>query len=118
MIKTQYETLSKNFTATSAILERLALENVKEKKNNKKIVKDYNILWRVAMHLKKKVRLLKLQAMPSRPQPQTPVDLETLANTTIHLNDPKVAKNSIAIPEPTQDAEASKDHPLSVLKLR
>jgi hypothetical protein len=111
VIKTQYETLSKNFTATSAALERLALENVKEKKKKKKIVKDYNSLWRVAMHLKKKVRSLRLQAMPSRPQPQAPVDLETLANAAIHLNDPETANNPTAIPEPAQDAEASEDHP-------
>ena len=111
MIKTQYETLSNNFTATSATLERLALENVKEKKKKKKIVKDYNSLWRVAMHLKKKVNSLRLQAMPSRPQPQAPVDLETLENAAIHLNDPETDNNPTAIPEPAQDAEASEDQP-------
>jgi hypothetical protein len=92
VIKARYETLSKNFAETSAALERLAHESVKEKKKKKKIVKDYNSLWRVAMHLKKKVRLLRLQAMSSRPQPQAPVDLETLANAAIHLNDPEAAK--------------------------
>jgi hypothetical protein len=111
VIKTQYETLSKNFTVTSAALERLALENVKEKKKKKKIVKDYNSLWRVAMHLKKKVRSLRLQDMPSRPQPQAPIDLETLANGTIHLNDPETTNNPTSIPEPAQDAEASEDQP-------
>jgi hypothetical protein len=111
VIKTQYETLSNNFTATSADLERLALENVKEKKKKKKIVKDYNSLWRVAMHLKKKVRSLRLQAIPSRPYPQSPIDLETLANATIHLNDPETANNPTTILEPAQYAEASEDHP-------
>ena len=111
MIKTQYETLSKNFIATSVALERLALENVKEKKKKKKILKDYYHLWRVAMHLKKKVRSLRLQAMPSIPQPQAPVDLETLANEDIHLNDLEIVNNPTAIPEPSQDAEASEDRP-------
>jgi hypothetical protein len=49
-----YEILSKNFAETSAALEILAHENVKEKKKKKKIVKGYNNLWRVSMHLKKK----------------------------------------------------------------
>jgi hypothetical protein len=111
VIKTQYETLSNNFTATSATLERLALENVKEKKKKNKIVKDYNSLWRVAMHLKKNVRSLRLQAIPSRPQPQAPVDLETLANVAIHLNDPETTNNPTVIPEPAQDVEASEDQP-------
>jgi hypothetical protein len=111
VIKTQYENLSKNFTATSAALERLALENVKEKKKKKKIVKDYNSLWRVAMHLKKKVRSLRLKAIPSRPQPQALVDLETLANAAIHLNDPEKGNNPTAIPKPAQDVEASEDQP-------
>jgi hypothetical protein len=111
VLKARYETLSKNFAETSAALERLAHESVKEKKKKKKIIKEYNSLWRVAMHLKKKVRLLKLQAMPSRPQPQAPVDLETLANASIHLNDPEATNNSTTIPEPAQDAEASEDQP-------
>jgi methyl coenzyme M reductase subunit C len=111
VLKARYEILSKNFAETSATLERLACESVKEMKKKKKIVKDYNSLWRVAMHLKKKVRLLKLQSMPSRPQPQTPVDIETLANVAIHLNDPEAANNSTDILEPAQDAEASEDQP-------
>jgi hypothetical protein len=52
------------------------------------------------MHLKKEVRLLKLQAMPSRRQPQEPIDLETLANETIHLNDPETTNIPTSIPEP------------------
>jgi hypothetical protein len=62
VIKTRYEILSKNFVETSATLEILAHESIKEKKKKKKIVKDYNSLWRVSMHLKKKVRSLRLQA--------------------------------------------------------
>jgi hypothetical protein len=111
VIKTQYETLSKNFTATSAALEILALENIKEKKKKKKIVKDYNRLWRVAMHLKKKVRSLRLQSINSRPDPQAPIDFETLANVAIHLNDPETANNPTAILEPTQDVEALEHRP-------
>jgi len=76
VLKARYKTLLKNFTETNASLEILAHESVKEKKNKKNIVKEYNNLWRVAMHLKKKVKLLKLQSMPSRPQPQAPIDLE------------------------------------------
>jgi hypothetical protein len=60
VIKTRYETLSKNFAEVSSALEKLAHESIKEKKKKKKIVKDYNNLWRVAMHLKKKVRDLRL----------------------------------------------------------
>jgi hypothetical protein len=111
VIKTQYETLSKNFIATNAALEILALENVKEKKKKKKIVKDYNSLWRVAMHLKKKVKSLSLQAMPSKLHPQASIDIETLANATIHLNDLETTNNPTTIPEPAQDAKASEDQP-------
>jgi hypothetical protein len=60
VIKARYEILSKNLAETSAALERLAHESVKEKKKKKKIVKYYNSLWRVSMHLKKKVRSLRL----------------------------------------------------------
>ena len=102
VIKARYETLSKNFVETSAALEKLAHESIKEKKKWKKMVKDYNSLWWLARHLKKKVKLLKLQAMPAISQPQTSVDLQTLANVANHLNDPKEA-----IPEIEQDAEAS-----------
>jgi hypothetical protein len=111
VIKARYEILSKNFAETSESLERLAHESVKEKKKKKKIVKDYNSLWRVSMHLKKKVRSLRFQAMSSRPQPQPPIDLETLADATIHLNDPEATNNPTTIPELDQDAKVSKDHP-------
>jgi hypothetical protein len=63
------------------------------------------------MHLKKKVRSLRLQAMSSRPQPQPRVNIETLVDATIQLNDPEVAKNPIAIHELDQDAKVSEDHP-------
>jgi hypothetical protein len=55
-----YEILSKNFAKTSASLERLTHENVKENKKKKKIVKGYNSLWRVSMHLKKKCQVIKV----------------------------------------------------------
>jgi hypothetical protein len=48
VIKTRYETLSKNFAERNSSLERLAHENIKEKQKKDKIVKDYNNLWRVA----------------------------------------------------------------------
>ena len=89
----------------------MAHESIKEKKKKKNIVKDYNNLWRVSMHLKKKVRSLRLQAMSSRPQPQPPVDLETLADASIHLNDLEAAKNPTAIPELDQDAKVLEDNP-------
>ena len=60
VIKARYEILSKNFAETSSALEKLAHEIIKENKKKKKIVKYYNNLWRVAMHLKKKVRSLRL----------------------------------------------------------
>jgi hypothetical protein len=56
VIKARYETLSKNFTETSATLEKLALESVKEKKEKKRIIKDNHRLWRLAKHLKKKIK--------------------------------------------------------------
>jgi len=59
VIKARYETLSKNFVETSAALEILALESVKEKKEKKRIIKDNRRLWRLARHLKKKVKNLK-----------------------------------------------------------
>jgi hypothetical protein len=109
VIKARYETLSKNFAETSAALEKLAHESIKEKKKQKKMVKDYNSLWWLARHLKKKVKLLKLRAMPAISQPQTSVDLQTLANAASHLNDPEAA-----IPEIEQDAEASEQQPQDV----
>jgi hypothetical protein len=48
VIKTRYETLSKNFTESNSSLEILAHESIKEKKKKDKIVKDYNSLWRVS----------------------------------------------------------------------
>ena len=59
VIKARYETLSKNFAETSATLEILALQSVKEKKEKKRIIKDNHRLWRLAKHLKKKIKKLK-----------------------------------------------------------
>jgi hypothetical protein len=111
VIKARYKTLSKNFIETSAVVEILALESINEKKKKKRIIKDNHKLWRLAKHLKKKVRLLRLQAMPLRPQPQAHVDLETLENAAIHLNDPEATNNSTTIPELAQYAKASEDQP-------
>ena len=106
VIKTIYEIISKNFVETNVTLEILAHESIKEKKKKKKIVKDYISLWRVSMHLKKKFGSLRLQARSSRPQPQTPTNIETLANAAIHMNDPEATNNPTTIPEIDQDAEA------------
>jgi hypothetical protein len=48
VIKTRYETISKNFAERNSALEILSHESIKEKKKKNKIIKDYNNLWRVA----------------------------------------------------------------------
>jgi hypothetical protein len=111
VIKTRYETLSKNFAESNSALERLAHESIKEKKKKEKIVKDYNSLWRVARDLKKKVRYLRSQAMSSKHQSQTHATLETLAEVAVQYNEPQAANNPTVIPEVEQGAEASEDHP-------
>jgi hypothetical protein len=108
VIKTRYETLSKNFAESNSSLERLAHESIKEKKKKDKIVKDYNNLWRVAQGLKKKVRALRKQAMSSKHQAQTHATLETLAEVAVQCNEPEAASNPTVF---EQDAEALKDHP-------
>ena len=59
VIKARYETLSKNFAETSAYLEILALESVKEKKKKKRIIKDNHQLFWFAKHLKKNIKKFK-----------------------------------------------------------
>jgi hypothetical protein len=76
--------LSNNFAEVSSALEKLAHESIKEMKKKKKIVKDYNNLWRVAMHLKKKVRALRLRTMSSRPLSKPLATLENLAEVATH----------------------------------
>jgi hypothetical protein len=110
VIKTRYETLSKNFVESNSALERLTHESIKEKKKKEKIVKYYN-LWRVATDLKKKVRDLRSQDMFSKHQSQTHVTLETLAEVAVQYNEPQAANNPTVIPEVEQGAEASEDHP-------
>ena len=83
VIKTRYETLSKNFAERNSSLERLAHESIKEKKKKDKVVKDYNSLWRVAQGLNKKVRALRKQTMSSKYQAQTHATLETLAEVVV-----------------------------------
>jgi hypothetical protein len=111
VIKTKYETMSKNFTKNNSALERLAHESIKEKKKKEKIVKDYNNLWRVARDLKKKVRDLRLQAMCSQNQSQTHATLETLAEVAVQCNEPEATNNPIVFPKVEQGAEASEDQP-------
>ena len=111
VIKTRYETLSKNFVEIHSALERLAHESIKENKKKEKIVKDYNSLWRVARDLKKKVRDLRSQAMSSKHQSQTHATLETLAEVAVQCNEPNAANNPTVFPEVEQGAEASEDQP-------
>jgi hypothetical protein len=81
VIKTRYETLSKNFAESNSALEILAHESIREKKKKDKIVRDYNNLWRVAQGLKKKVRALREKAMSSKQQAHA--SLETLAEVVV-----------------------------------
>jgi chromosome segregation and condensation protein ScpB len=111
VIKTRYKTLSKTFAESSSALEKLAHERINEKKKKKKIVKDYNNIWRVAMHLKKKVMNLRLRTMSLRPLSQPHATLETLAEVAIHYNNPEANNNPTSVPELEQGAEASKDRP-------
>jgi len=80
VIKARYETLSKNFAETSAALERLALESVKEKKEKKRIIKDNHRLWRLAKHSKKKIKKLKAKIT-------THPDLHVLAEVAQNLQE-------------------------------
>jgi hypothetical protein len=59
VIKARYKDLSENFTKTNASFEKLACESIKDKKKKKKITKDYNSLWWLAKHLKRKIKKLK-----------------------------------------------------------
>jgi hypothetical protein len=56
VIKERYKALSKKFAKTNATFEKLERESVKEKKKTKKITKDYNSLWWLAKHLKRKIK--------------------------------------------------------------
>jgi hypothetical protein len=78
VIKARSETLSKNFTETSAALERLVLESIKEKKKKKRITKDYNSLWWLAKRLKRKIKRLKAKIA-------THPDLHVLAQAVVNL---------------------------------
>jgi chromosome segregation ATPase len=80
VIKARYETLSKNFVETNATFESLALESVKEKKKKKRIIKDYNSLWRLAKRLKIKIKRLKARIA-------THPDLQVLAQVVVNLQE-------------------------------
>ena len=75
VIKQRYEVLSNNFARTDEAFRKLALKRVKEKRKNKKIVKDNNRLWRIARQLKIKNKLLKNRLIVHSP-------LQILAETT------------------------------------
>jgi hypothetical protein len=100
VIKTRYETLSKNFAESNSALERLAHESIKEKKKKNKIVKDYNSLWRVAQGLKKKVRALRKKAMSSKHQAHA--SLETLVEVAVQCNEPEAASNPTNFEQDTE----------------
>jgi hypothetical protein len=59
VIKARYKALSKNFAKTNAAFGRLVPESFKDKKRKKKVTKDYNSLWWLAKHLKRKIKKLK-----------------------------------------------------------
>jgi hypothetical protein len=100
VIKTRYETLSKNFAESNSSLEMLAHESIREKKKKNNIVKDYNNLWRVAQGLKKKVRALRKKVMASKHQAHA--SLETLAEVAVQCKEPKAANNPMNLEQDTE----------------
>ena len=78
VIKARYKTLSENFAKTNATFEKLALESIKDKKNKKKITKDYNISWWLSKRLKRKIKKLKEKI-------NTHPNLQVLAQVAINL---------------------------------
>jgi hypothetical protein len=82
VIKEGYKTLSDNFTKTNAAFEKLASESVRDNKRKKKITKDYNSLWWLEKHLKRKIRKLK-QKQKSHP------DLQVLAQVVVNMQGDK-----------------------------
>jgi hypothetical protein len=100
VIKTRYETLSKNFAESNSSLETLAHESIKEKKKKNKIVKDYNSLCRVAQVLKKKVRDLRKKSMSSKNQAHA--SLETLGEVVVQCNELEIASNPTNFEQDTE----------------
>ena len=84
MIKDRYKRLSDNFAKTNATFERLAKESVREKKRKKNLTKNYNSLWWLAKHLKRKIRRLK-QKLRQKPHP----DLKVLAQVVVNMQGEK-----------------------------
>jgi hypothetical protein len=82
VIKARYKTLFDNFAETNEAFENLARESVKDKKRKKKITKDYNSLWWLEKHLKRKIRKLK-QKQKSHP------DLQVLAQVVVNMQGDK-----------------------------
>jgi hypothetical protein len=83
VIKERYKKLSDNFAKTNAAFEKLARESVKEKKRKQKITKDYNSLWWLAKHLKRKIRRLK-KKKKSHP------DLKVMAQVAVNMQGDKL----------------------------
>jgi hypothetical protein len=80
VIKERYEKLSDKFTKNNVAFERLARESVKEKKRKWKITKDYNSLWWLSKHLKRKIRRLK-KKKNQKPHP----NLNVLAQVVVKM---------------------------------
>jgi hypothetical protein len=78
VIKVRYKSLSENFAKINESFEKLARESIKEKKKKKKITKDYNNLWWLAKHLKRKIKKLKAKIT-------THPDLQVLAQVAVNL---------------------------------
>jgi hypothetical protein len=78
VIKARYKTLSENFAETNAYFEKLALASIQEKKKKKNITNDYNNLWWLAKHLKRKIKKLKARI-------GTHPDLQVIAQVVVNL---------------------------------
>jgi hypothetical protein len=80
VIKDRYQKLSDNFAKTNEAFERLAKENVKEKKRKEKLTKNCSGLRLLVKHLRRKIRGLK-QKVKQRSHP----DLKVLAQVAINM---------------------------------
>jgi hypothetical protein len=82
VINARYKSQSDNFAKRNAAFDKLAHESVKDKKRKKKITKDYNSLWWLEKHLKRKIKKLK-QKYKSHP------DLQGLAQVVVNMQGDK-----------------------------
>jgi archaellum component FlaC len=80
VIKDRYQKLSDNFAKTNASFERLAKENVKEKKRKDKLTKNCSSLRLLVKNLRRQIRGLK-QKVKQKPH----LDLKVLAQVAINM---------------------------------